>query len=163
MRTKGSDEESVNKTMQIKPIGIVRNGMKDPARRNWKDVVSEIVIDDRWTEALDNIDEFSHITVLFWMHESAAKGEPPIKVHPQHNPDLPRVGLFASRSPRRPNPIGKSLVRLLERRTNVLKVQGLDAIDGTPVIDIKPYIPGYDSVDGEVRVPSWLNQTRDTS
>jgi tRNA-Thr(GGU) m(6)t(6)A37 methyltransferase TsaA len=64
-------------------------------------------------------------------------------------------GLFAVRTPNRPNPIGKTTVRLLERRGNILKVQGLDAIDGTPVLDIKPYIPGYDST-SDATVPSWV-------
>ncbi len=113
------------------------------------------MLDSRWTDALDKLDEYSHITVLYWMHIQG--GEPPTKVHPQHREDLPMVGLFASRSPQRPNPLGKTIVRLLERKGNVLKVQGLDAIDGSPVIDIKPYMPGIDSVDN-AKVSSWQNK-----
>jgi tRNA (Thr-GGU) A37 N-methylase len=64
-------------------------------------------------------------------------------------------GLFAVRTPRRPNPIGKSTVRLLSRRGNILDVQGLDAIDGSLVLDIKPYIPGYDSA-SDATVPDWV-------
>jgi tRNA-Thr(GGU) m(6)t(6)A37 methyltransferase TsaA len=71
------------------------------------------------------------------------------------NPDHELMGVFSTRSPHRPNPIGKSTVRLLERRGNILKVQGLDAIDGSPVIDIKPYIPGYDSPK-DTKAPSWM-------
>jgi tRNA-Thr(GGU) m(6)t(6)A37 methyltransferase TsaA len=67
------------------------------------------------------------------------------------------MGVFATRSPSRPNPIGKATVRLLSRRGNILKVRGLDAIDGSPVLDIKPYIPGYDSVKG-ARVPAWMTR-----
>ena len=65
------------------------------------------------------------------------------------------MGVFATRSPDRPNPIGKATVRLLQRQGNILMVEGLDAIDGTPVIDIKPYIPGYDSVEN-AKAPSWV-------
>ena len=65
------------------------------------------------------------------------------------------MGVFATRSPDRPNPIGKTTVKIVERRGNVLRVQGLDAIDGSPVLDIKPYLPGYDSVEG-ARAPSWM-------
>jgi tRNA-Thr(GGU) m(6)t(6)A37 methyltransferase TsaA len=78
-------------------------------------------------------------------------------VHPKRNPDLPLVGVFATRSPARPNPIGIATVKLLECRDNVLKVIGLDAIDGTPVLDIKPHIPGSDSPTS-VSTPGWLTK-----
>jgi tRNA-Thr(GGU) m(6)t(6)A37 methyltransferase TsaA len=137
----------------LEPIGIVRSETKEPSRRKSEDVVSEIIIDSRLTEALDNLDEFSHIIVLYWIHQSRRPA--PKKVHPRGNPEHALMGVFATRSPDRPNPVGKSTARLLRRRGNVLTVQGLDAIDGTPVIDIKPYIPGYDSVD-DARAPSWM-------
>ena len=89
------------------------------------------------------------------MHEANTGTQLPCKVHPRGQQELPLVGRFATRSPTRPNPIGKTTVKLLERRGNILKVTGLDAIDGTPVIDIKPYIPGYDSV-LDTRVPPWV-------
>lgn len=138
----------------LEPIGFVRNEIKEKGRREFEKIVSEIVIDSRLTEALDNLDEFSHIIVLYWMHR--AEAPVPMKVHPRHDETIPLKGVFASRSPSRPNSIGKTTVKLLERRGNVLKVQGLDAIDGTPVIDIKPYLPGYDSVT-DARVPSWIS------
>ncbi|HUT68233.1 MAG TPA: tRNA (N6-threonylcarbamoyladenosine(37)-N6)-methyltransferase TrmO [Dehalococcoidales bacterium] len=137
----------------LKPIGAVRSEIKEPTRRDCKDVVSEIVVDSSLAEALDNLDEFSHIIILYWIHKSPHQA--PVKVHPRGNPENKLMGVFATRSPDRPNPIGKSTVRLLERRGNILKVRGLDAIDGTPVLDIKPYIPGYDSVDN-ARAPSWM-------
>ncbi len=142
----------------LKPIGIVRNKVfqKPKAEYNWRGIISEIVVDSDFSEALDNLDEFSHIIVLYWMHQSAATGKLSAKVHPRGRRELPLVGLFATRSPYRPNPIGKATVRLLERQDNILKVEGLDAIDGTPVIDIKPYIPGYDSAT-DAEVPPWVN------
>jgi endonuclease-3 related protein len=144
--------------MTLKAIGSVRNEVTQPRRQGWEKVISEIVIDSRLTQALDGLDGFSHIKVLFWMHQLAA-GEVPLKVHPRGNTELPLVGLLATRSPRRPNPIGETTVRLLERRGNILRVEGLDAISGTPVIDIKPYLPGNDSV-ASARVPSWVTQAR---
>ena len=137
----------------LEPIGIVRSEIKEPTRRKSEDVVSEIIVDSSLTEALDNLEEFSHIIVLYWIHRSRRPA--PKKVHPMGNPEHALMGVFATRSPDRPNPVGKSTARLLRRRDNVLTVQGLDAIDGTPVIDIKPYIPGYDSVDN-ARAPSWM-------
>jgi len=133
--------------LTLKAIGIVRNGIKQPPKQvpfGWEKVVSDIVVNSSLTEALDGLEEFSHIVVLFWMHQAAA-GELPMKVHPMGKQELPLVGLFATRSPHRPNPVGVTTVRLLERQGNILKVKGLDAIDGTLVIDIKPYISGFNS------------------
>jgi tRNA-Thr(GGU) m(6)t(6)A37 methyltransferase TsaA len=137
----------------LKPIGIVRSEIKEPTRQKAGDIISEIIISDDLKEALDNLDEFSHIIVLYWIHRSPHSA--PKKVHPRGNPGMEPMGVFATRSPDRPNPIGKSTAKLLERCGNVLKVQGLDAIDGSPVLDIKPYIPGYDSVD-DAKAPSWM-------
>jgi len=140
--------------MNLKAIGIVRNDVKQPVRHGWSEVVSDIVVDSNLAEALDGLDGFSHIIVLYWMHRLTPGRKLPLKVHPMGKPELPLVGRFATRSPSRPNPVGQATVRLLERRGNTLKVKGLDAIDGTPVIDIKPYIPGYDSAD-DAKAPRW--------
>jgi tRNA-Thr(GGU) m(6)t(6)A37 methyltransferase TsaA len=145
--------------MSLVPIGHVRSPLKEPTyeRLNLKEITSEIVIDESLTEALDGLEGFSHIIVLYWMHRAKPEKKH-LKVHPMGREDVPVQGLFAVRAPNRPNPIGKSTVRLLERQRNILKVQGLDAIDGTPVIDIKPYIPGLDSVD-DARVPPWMTKS----
>jgi tRNA-Thr(GGU) m(6)t(6)A37 methyltransferase TsaA len=140
--------------MKLKAIGIVRNGVKQPIRHGWSEVVSNIVIDSHLAEALDGLDQFSHLIVLYWMHQLNPRRKLPLKVHPMGKAELPLVGRFATRSPSRPNPVGQATVRLLERRGNILKVKGLDAIDGTPVIDIKPYIPGYDSAT-DAKAPRW--------
>jgi tRNA-Thr(GGU) m(6)t(6)A37 methyltransferase TsaA len=141
--------------MSLKAIGVVSNDIKQPIRHGWREVVSEITINSELTEALDGLDEFSHIIVLYWMHQLTKGRQLPLKVHPMGNQDLPLTGRFATRSPSRPNPVGQATVELLGRWGNILKVKGLDAIDGTPVIDIKPYIPGYDSAN-DVKVPKWM-------
>jgi tRNA-Thr(GGU) m(6)t(6)A37 methyltransferase TsaA len=141
--------------MSLKAIGIVRNEIKQPLRHGWREIVSDIVVNSNLTEALDNLDEFSHLIVLYWMHQLPAGKQLSLKVHPMGKSELPLVGRFATRSPTRPNPVGQATVRLLERRGNILKVKGLDAIDGTLVIDIKPYIPKYDSAD-DAKVPPWI-------
>jgi len=142
--------------MTLKAIGTVRNKVKQAPgpNYNWWGIASEIVVNTRLTEALDGLEEFSHIIVLYWMHQVVHSDELSLKVYPRGKPELPIVGFFATRSPNRPNPIGKATVRLLERQGNILKVEGLDATDGTPVIDIKPYIPGYDSAT-DAKVPPW--------
>jgi tRNA-Thr(GGU) m(6)t(6)A37 methyltransferase TsaA len=143
--------------ISLKVIGTVSNGIKQRPQPGWGGIVSEVVIDSRLTEALDGLEEFSHIIVIYWMHQAPSQGQVPTKVHPQGRQELPLVGLFATRSPYRLNPVGETVVRLLERRGNILKVEGLDAIDGTPVIDIKPYIPPGDAVT-EAKVPSWVTR-----
>jgi tRNA-Thr(GGU) m(6)t(6)A37 methyltransferase TsaA len=146
--------------MILKAIGYVRNAILPASTGTiWQDTVSEIVIDFEYAEALANLNEFSHLIVLFWLHQ-AERDTTPKKIHPKRNPDLPLVGLFATRSPDRPNPIGKTTVKLLSVEENILKVKGLDAFDGTPVIDIKPYIPGNDCVI-EAKVPPWINKTHE--
>ncbi len=141
--------------MTLKPIGIVRKGIKRAAAKcDREKVVSDIIINTSLTEALDGLEESSHIIVLYWMHQ-AMSGEVPLKVHPRGKQELPLLGLFATRTPNRPNRIGIATVSLLERQGNILRVEELDAIDGTPVIDIKPYIPGYDSV-ANTKVPLWI-------
>lgn len=158
---RNSEIEKKQPIISLKPIGIVRNKVRQPLKSpyDWSEVISEIEIDQSLTEALDNLEEFSYIIVLYWMHQVATTGQPPTKVRPMGQPELPPMGLFATRSPKRPNPIGKATVRLLKRQGNILKVKGLDATDGSPVIDLKPYIPGYDSVTG-AKVPWWYRNDK---
>ncbi len=141
----------------LNPIGFIRNGISQrPAKFEWKNIISEIVIQPELSEALDNLDEFSHIIVLFWTPKNKHQ-QFLYKVHPKGSSRLPLVGILATRSPNRPNPVAKTTVKLLERRANILKVKGLDAFDGTLIIDIKPYLPGYDSV-RKARTPGWAKE-----
>lgn len=144
-------------SMTLKAIGVVRNEIRQPVKHGtvrWEEITSDIVVERRLTEALDGLEEFSHIIVLYWMHQVPTTDKLPMKVYPKGNHSLPLVGVFATRSPQRPNPVGKATVKLLKRQGNILTVKGLDATDGTPVIDIKPYLPGYDSVT-RARVSPW--------
>jgi len=143
--------------IKIAPIGYVRSIIKELHSKQWESVTSKIVVNEDLTEALDGIDAFSHIIVTYWMHRTLPPERSVMKVHPRRDPKLPLVGVFATRSPARPNPIGLATVKLVERRDNVLKVTGLDAIDGTPVLDIKPHIPGSDSP-ATARIPEWLSK-----
>ena len=145
----------------MKPVAVVRNDVKEMGRRDWSQIESELVFPDQLNDALDGLDDFSHIVVLFWLHRSPVGECPANRIHPQMRPDLPLVGLFSTRSPVRPNPLGLAIVRLLERSGNVLKVIGLDAIDGTPVLDIKGYLPG-DAVAG-ARYPEWVGRLRQSN
>jgi tRNA (adenine37-N6)-methyltransferase len=145
--------------LTMTPIGTVRNEIKAPIAQGWGQVVSDLVLDDRYTEALDGIEDYSHVLVIFWMDQAG----PPktLKGHVQGREELPIVGLFARRAPSRPNPVGVSAVALLSRKKNILRVQGVDAIDGTPLLNIKPYTPAFDSVEN-ARIPEWCKRVYET-
>jgi tRNA (adenine37-N6)-methyltransferase len=136
-------------------IGTVYNAVKEPTDEGWGDVVSEIVLDESLTDGLDGIEDFSHLLVLYWMHRAAEAEPVRMRRRPQGREDMPEIGIFAQRARHRPNPIGVTAVTLLRRDKNRLVVQGLDAIDGTPVVDVKPYVPNYDTV-VKPRVPEWV-------
>ena len=172
------DQSDISETLasyppiQLKPVGIVRNQSKDPSWGNvlssltWqeraarmkeqRESVSEIVIDSSLEGALDGIDEFSHIMVIYWAHLVPPERRTTIRVHPIGNKDFPLMGIFATGSPVRPNSILITVVRIIERKGNVITVTGLDALDGSPVLDIKPYHP--DRVPDTVSVPKWMER-----
>jgi tRNA-Thr(GGU) m(6)t(6)A37 methyltransferase TsaA len=138
----------------LRPIGVVHNQIPPGTRRIARqEVESEIVINPEWVDALEGVEGFSHLWVIFHFSQSPSPETP--RVHPQGRDDVPFVGIFSTRSPVRPNPIGLALVELLALDGNRLCVRGLDAFDGTPVLDLKPYLPEGDS-SPQARVPHWL-------
>jgi tRNA-Thr(GGU) m(6)t(6)A37 methyltransferase TsaA len=139
-----------------RPVGIVSNEIKQPGRFNFDNTVSTIVLLPKFTRALDGIEEFSHIVVIFWLHRIKRIERTILKTHPRRDFSLPLTGIFATRSPARPNPIAVSTVKLLGVNANIITVIGLDAVDGTPVLDIKPYLPEAFSP-AEVKLPAWTS------
>jgi tRNA-Thr(GGU) m(6)t(6)A37 methyltransferase TsaA len=162
--------------IQLKPIGIVKNQSREASwgkelqSLTWQEraarmkeqsqAVSELIISPELEDMLDGIDEFSHLLVLYWSHLIPGKRRQVMKVHPLGSKDFPLVGTFATHSPARPNSILVTVVRLLKRKGNVLEVTGLDALDGSPILDIKPYLPDQqDSKD--IRMPDWMKKMHD--
>jgi tRNA-Thr(GGU) m(6)t(6)A37 methyltransferase TsaA len=141
------------------PIGRVTRGRPwPPGDEPWENREAEIELDPEWIEALDGLEDFTHAWIVWWLDRALPDGSPlPCHIHPENRPELPEVGLFATRTPRRPNPIAITAVRLLERVGARLRVLGLDACQDTPVLDIKPYLPRGDSI-AEAAVPSWLEE-----
>jgi tRNA-Thr(GGU) m(6)t(6)A37 methyltransferase TsaA len=133
--------------MLLLPIGFVRSPIKATPKPeyDWTGVVSEIVIEPEFSAGLEGLERYSHVIVIFWAHKATDKTKMALRVRYRGDPALPEVGVFASRSLFRPNPIGMKVVRLLEKQNNVLRLEGLDALDGTPVLDIKPFIPDNDA------------------
>jgi tRNA-Thr(GGU) m(6)t(6)A37 methyltransferase TsaA len=141
--------------INLTPIGFVKNSIIERGTEGCQTVTSKIIIKEDLKEALSRIDEFSHIIVIYWMHKLPSSQRSVVKVHPKGNQNLPLVGVFATHSPARPNPIGITTVKVLELSDNVLKVTGLDAMNGTPVLDLKPYIPDHYSA-SEIKTPNWV-------
>ncbi|MDH5404953.1 MAG: tRNA (N6-threonylcarbamoyladenosine(37)-N6)-methyltransferase TrmO [Candidatus Aminicenantes bacterium] len=127
--------------MSLKAIGVVHSPFREPEEvprgEELRECESQIEIYPEYVEGLKDVEGFSHLFILYWMHRA-----PPASLLAKPRLDDTMRGLFATRAPHRPNPLGLSLVRLIKVEGNILKVKGLDAIDQTSVIDIKPYIPG---------------------
>jgi tRNA-Thr(GGU) m(6)t(6)A37 methyltransferase TsaA len=142
----------------VLPIGRVTAPRKEAIDDQWGGIVSAIEIDARFgPEALQGLEAFSHLEVIFLMHlvpdaeiSSGAR-------RPRGRSDWPEVGIFAQRAKGRPNRLGLSRCRLVGVSGRTLTVRGLDAIDGTPVLDLKPYLAEFGPI-GEVRQPSWATE-----
>ena len=139
----------------LEPIGFVHSPITEGRDDGWGAVVSEIVLRPELADGLTGLDTFSHAVVLYWMHEARFEAAQHLARHPRDRQDLPRLGIFAQRAKHRPNPIGLSVVRIVKIAEGRLTVQGLDAIHGTPVLDVKPHFAIFDAPADAV-VPAWV-------
>ncbi|MCZ7429842.1 SAM-dependent methyltransferase [Micromonospora sp. WMMA1949] len=142
---------------EITPIGTVRNDRTDIQHSdNWGAVRSTIVVDERFGEAcLQGLEEFSHVEVLFVFDRFPDGGDFREPRPYRGRADLPPMGVFAGRGPRRPNRIGVTCCRIESVDGRELTVVGLDAVAGTPVIDLKPVLTEF--VPADVRQPEWVS------
>ena len=172
-----SDTKQTFPEMTLQPVGVVRSEIKTPMLSADEEDLSltdrmenikayhrkvetsdcELVINPKWEELLNGIEGFSHVLVLYWPHLLDPARRNLRKVHPMGRKDMPRQGIFATCSPARPNPVLVSAVPLVARNGNVLTVKGLEAVDGSPIIDVKPYSKSYLKVDG-LKIPAWMEQ-----
>ncbi|MCK1998916.1 SAM-dependent methyltransferase [Psychrobacillus psychrodurans] len=139
----------------IKPIAFVNNTRKDILDDNWGSVISTIELERNINEAsLKGINEFSHLEIIYLFNKVSDDKIQYEARHPRNNKDYPEVGIFAQRGKNRPNKLGVTIVELIEQKQRILIVKGLDALDGTPIIDIKPVMKEFLPKD-EVRQPEW--------
>ncbi len=142
--------------IKLEPIGYVKNNRNEIEDDFWGDIESQIVLESNFGgESLQGIEDFSHLEIIFFFHKVKNKEVKTGASHPRGNVDWPRVGIFAQRKKKRPNRLGITIVKLLRREGNILYVKGLDAIDGTPVIDIKPLLKEFLPSEEEVKQPQW--------
>ena len=140
----------------VKPIGYVRNARREVEDDNWGEVVSEIAI-EIGEESLQGLEDFSHAEIVFYFDQVDENKIVTGARHPRNNTEWPKVGILAQRGKNRPNRIGLTTVSILGREKNVLVVQGLDAVDGTPILDIKPVMQEFQPR-GEIRQPAWADE-----
>jgi len=145
--------------MEMVPIGRVSSPRTEPLDDDWDSVTATVTLDaDLFTpDALDGLDAFSHVEVVYVFDRVDPATVQTGARHPRNNPDWPAVGIFAQRAKGRPNRIGVTVCRLLAVDGLALTVHALDAIDGTPVLDVKPYLAEF-APRGEVRQPAWSHE-----
>jgi tRNA-Thr(GGU) m(6)t(6)A37 methyltransferase TsaA len=133
-------------TFHLYPIGVVRK----------TDTTASIEIYDDYTDGLLGLDGFSHIAVFFWFDQNDTNEKRRVlQVHPRKDPRNPLTGVFATHSPQRPNLIGRTVCKILSIHGGSIEIEDIDAFDGTPVIDLKCYIPGSVG-EKDVRLPDWV-------
>jgi tRNA-Thr(GGU) m(6)t(6)A37 methyltransferase TsaA len=138
----------------LRVIGTVKNGRDSAADADWGALESRIELLPEFQAGLQGIDSFSHALVIFFMHQDPDREPPTLRRRPRGRADMPELGVFAQRGRMRPNPIGVTAVEIVSAGSGAVVVRGLDALDGTPVLDLKPYVPVFDR--REARVPEWV-------
>jgi tRNA (adenine37-N6)-methyltransferase len=143
---------SFQEKIVLNPIGYVKTTAQGDEVKN-KSILSQIVLRDDLLEALNGISDYSHLFVLFYLNQVTEEQRKTLRVHPRGRQDMPLVGVFVARTMLRPNPIGLTLVELVKVEGSVLTVRGLDAYDGTPILDIKTY--DFWDMAENAKVPDW--------
>jgi tRNA-Thr(GGU) m(6)t(6)A37 methyltransferase TsaA len=142
--------------VRLARIGTVRNGRDDSVDHRWGSVESAIEVEPAYASGLEGLDQFSHLLVIFYMHLDPDGEAPTLTRRPRGRADMPRLGVFAQRGRMRPNPIGVTPAEIVRLEPGRVIVRGLDALEGTPVLDLKPYTPVFDR--REARVPEWMDR-----
>ena len=144
--------------IELEAVGTVRGGRAEVVNDDWGEIEAHIELDERLgPEALASLDQFSHAVVVFHFDKVDPETIEWGARHPRNNPEWPLVGIFAQRGKNRPNLVGVTTCEILGVSDRRLRVRGLDAVDGTPVIDIKPYMTGF-APRSEVEEPEWAGE-----
>lgn len=140
------------------PVAFVKNSRDQISDDYWGGIISEITLTDKFSaDALTGIEEFSHLEIVFYFDKVDEGKIKSGSDHPRNNKDWPSTGIFAQRGKNRPNRIGLTIVKLVKKEDRTLFVSGLDAIDGTPVLDIKPVIREFLPKE-EIKQPDWAGE-----
>ena len=144
--------------IELRPIGFVKNQRTEIKDDDWGEVISEIrLAEDILIEAFEGIDEFSHLAILFYMDKVKDEKAKAQYRHPRNNTALPKLGTFAQRNKNRPNKLGLTNVELIERKGKSIFVKYLDALNETPILDIKPVMLAFEPK-GAIKEPGWTSE-----
>jgi len=145
------------KEIRLKAIAFVASPVTEQTDQNWGKIISRILLQPEYIGALSGLENFSHALVITYLHQAKYEKSKHLQRRPRGLESMPVVGIFSQRAKDRPNPVGVTAVKIITVRDDYIEVQGLDAIDGTPILDIKPYYPQYDRVDLP-KVPEWVDR-----
>jgi tRNA (adenine37-N6)-methyltransferase len=150
---------NLSENIALRTIGIVRSPVKEVADDCWGDVLSTIELDQHQfgSDSTLGLDQYSHVEVVFLLNRIPAEKIEKGAKHPRGRADWPKMGIFAQRSKDRPNRIGITICKLESVEGLKIRVWELDAVDGTPVLDVKPYLKGF-APRGDVREPAWATE-----
>lgn len=144
-----AESETSSGPVIYRPIGVVRNDFREKGSpKEIRNSRSRLVLDERFVPALEGLERYRYLIVIYHLHRAPGYQE---KVHPMGDRTIPKRGVLATRSPSRPNPIALTVVEIIEVDENRITVTGLDALDETPILDIKPYEEHFDSPEGLLR------------
>lgn len=139
----------------LKPIGYVSNDIPEKKDDFWGGSISIIKLNEEFRGGLTGLESFSHAVILCFLDKACYKPEKHLIRRPRNRQDMPLLGIFSQRTKDHPNPIGLTTVEIVSVSDTEMTVKGLDAIDGTPVLDIKPYFPAFDR--RESQTPEWVD------
>jgi tRNA (adenine37-N6)-methyltransferase len=144
----------------LEPIGVVNSPRKDLTDDHWGEVIATIDLNPKKVteESILGLKDFSHIEVIFYFHKVPDESIVMTAAHPRENPKWPRVGIFAQRKKSRPNKLGVTICKLISVKGLKVTVKALDAIDGTPVLDIKPHVREFMPKEVDVTQPGWQTE-----
>lgn len=144
--------------IELTPIAFVKNIRKEIIDDDWGNIISEIHFSDNIpVEALTGMEDFSHFEIIFYMNQVKDEKAIPQFRHPRNNNTFPKLGTYAQRNKNRPNKLGLTTVEYIEKDGKVVRVKGLDAIDGTPILDIKPVMIEFEAK-GKIYQPDWTKE-----
>jgi len=143
--------------IELQPIGFVSSRVTERMDENWGKIISKIILKPEFAGALSGIEGFSHAIVVTYLHQAHYEKEKHLQRRPRNLDTMPIVGILSQRAKNRPNPIGITAVEIISVGNGYLEVKGLDAVNETPVLDIKPYYPHYDKIENP-KVPEWVDR-----
>ena len=146
-----AEEKLADAVYQVSPIGRIHNAKGEPAT---------LEVFEKYVAGLEGLEHCSHVTVLWWFDKNdTPEKRAVLKVHPCHDKRNPLTGVFATHSPMRPNLIAMTICKVLSVKDGVVTIDAIDAFDGTPILDLKPHVPGFDREAEAFRVPKWTGRT----